>query len=276
MTATRKLPGSLETNRRLAHWLRINADGTVTVFTGKVEIGQGILTALTQVVADELDVSPQRIRLTTAATDRGPNEGITSGSRSIEESAVALRYACAEARELLLQRAAAKLGVSLEKVGVADGVVSGGGRSVTYWELADASLLERAATAQALPKPAGEHQYIGSAVPRVDLPAKLTGVPSYIQDIELPDMLYGRVVRPPAYGARLQTLDDADVKTMPGVVAVVRDGSFLGVVAAREEQAIRAARRLARSAQWHNDHTLPAGGSPPREPPPPTTRTHAL
>ena len=113
MTAPRKLPGSLETNRRLAHWLRINADGTVTAFTGKVEIGQGILTALTQIIADELDVTPQRIRLTTAATDRGPNEGITSGSRSVEESAVALRYACAEVRELLLQRAAAKLGVSL-------------------------------------------------------------------------------------------------------------------------------------------------------------------
>ena len=89
MTAPRKLPGSLETNRRLAHWLRINADGTVTAFTGKVEIGQGILTALTQIIADELDVAPQRIRLTTAATDRGPNEGITSGSRSVEESAVA-------------------------------------------------------------------------------------------------------------------------------------------------------------------------------------------
>jgi len=263
MTAPRRLPGSLETNRRLSHWLRINnGDGTVTVFTGKVEIGQGILTALTQVVADELDVSPQRVRLTKAGTGHGPNEGITSGSRSIEESGVALRYACAEARELLLQRAAVKLGVSLEKVGVVDGVVSGGGSAVTYWELADDRMLERDATGQAAPKPASEHKYIGSAVPRVDLPAKLTGVAAYIQDMELPGMLYGRVVRPPAYGARLTALDDAEVRTMPGVVTVVRDGSFLGVVAAREEQAIRAARRLARSAQWHNDQTLPADVTP--------------
>ena len=125
MNVPRKLPGNLETNRLLERWLRINADGTVTVYTGKVEIGQGILTAITQVVADELDVSPQRVRLQTAGTVEGPDEGITSGSRSIEESAVALRYACAEVRELLLQRAATRLGVSLEKVTVADGLVNG-------------------------------------------------------------------------------------------------------------------------------------------------------
>src|SRR5215212_10255444 len=152
MSAPVKLPGSLASNPRLADWLRINANGTVTVSTGKVEIGQGILTALRQVVADELDVAPHRIELLTATTAHGPDEGITSGSRSIEESAVALRYACAEARELLLQRAAAKLGVSVEKVTVADGIVSGGDQSVTYWELSDAALLERDATAQALPK----------------------------------------------------------------------------------------------------------------------------
>jgi CO/xanthine dehydrogenase Mo-binding subunit len=262
MNAPRKLPGNLETNRRLDQWLRVNADGTVTIYTGKVEIGQGILTAITQVVADELDVSPQRIDLQTADTVHGPDEGITSGSRSIEESAVALRYACAEARELLLQRAAAKLGVSLEKVTVADGVVSGGGSSVTYWDLADAGMLAREATAQVALKTAGDHKFIGAAVPRRDLPAKITGVPAYVQDMELPGMLYGRVVRPPAYSARLTALDDAEVKSMPGVVAVVRDGSFIGVVAIREEQAIRAARRLARVAQWQNDKSLPADMTP--------------
>jgi CO/xanthine dehydrogenase Mo-binding subunit len=262
MNAPRKLPGNLDTNRLLAHWLRINSDGTVTVYTGKVEIGQGILTAITQVVADELDVSPERIRLQKADTVHGPNEGITSGSRSIEESAVALRYACAETRELLLQRAAARLGVSLEKVTVADGVVRGGSGSVTYWALADDRMLEREATAQVAPKPAAEHKHIGAAVPRRDLPAKITGVPSYVQDMDLPGMLYGRIVRPPAYAARLTALDDAEVKSMPGVVAVVRDGSFIGVVAKREEQAVRAARRLARIAQWLNDQTLPADMTP--------------
>ena len=262
MNAPRKLPGNLETNRELERWLRINADGTVTVYTGKVEIGQGILTAIEQVVADELDVSPQRVRLQTASTAHGPDEGITSGSRSIEESAVALRYACAEVRELLLQRAAAKLGVSLEKTTVVDGEVSGGGRTVTYWELADAQMLKREASAQTAPKAASEHKYIGIPVQRRDLPAKITGIPAYIQDMDMPGMLYGRIVRPPAYAARLKSLDDTEIKAMPGVTAVVRDGSFLGVVAVREEQAVRAARRLARSAQWHNDQTLPAEMTP--------------
>src|SRR3954469_818550 len=262
MSAPIKLPGSLASNPRLADWLRINANGTVTASTGKVEIGQGILTALRQVVADELDVAPHRIELLTATTAHGPDEGITSGSRSIEESAVALRYACAEARELLLERAAAKLGVSIEKISVADGVVRGEGQSVTYWEIADAHLLDRNASAQSRPKAAGDHRHIGSAVPRVDLPAKITGVPSYIQDMTLTGMLYGRVVRPPSYGARLVAIDDAEVKTMPGVIAVVRDGSFIGVVAAREEQAVRAARRLARNAQWKNDTPLPADITP--------------
>src|SRR5687768_4794477 len=117
-TAPRKLPGSLNANRRLDRWLRINRDGTVTVFPGKVEIGQGILTALTQIVAEELDVALERIRLAPTDTSYSPDEGVTSGSRSIQEGGEALRHAAAEARELLFARAAAKLGVSLEQLTV--------------------------------------------------------------------------------------------------------------------------------------------------------------
>jgi len=263
MSAPRKLPGSLETNRSLDRWLRINGDGTVTAYTGKVEIGQGITTALAQVVADELDVALPRVRLEPASTASSPDEGMTSGSRSIQESAVALRYACAETRELLLQKAAAQLGVSVEQLSVADGVVSArGGGSATYWELADAALLKREATAQVPPKRPAEHKHIGAPVPRLDLPRKVTGMPAYVQDLDMPGMVHGRVVRPPAYGARLAALDETEAKTMPGVIAVVRDGSFLGVVAAREEQAMRAARRLARLAQWRNQTTLPADLTP--------------
>ena len=262
MNTPRRLPGNLQTNRSLDQWLSINRDGTVTAYTGKVEIGQGILTAIGQVVADELDVSPARIHVQSADTADGPDEGTTSGSRSIEESAVALRYVCAEVRELLLQRAAARLGVSLEKVTVADGVVTGGEGSITYWELTDDGMLKREATAQTAPKAAAEHKYIGTPVPRCDLPAKISGAPSYVHDMDLPGMLYGRVIRPPAYAARLAGFDDSDTKAMPGVVAVVRDGSFLGVVALREEEAVRAARRLARSVKWHNTETLPVDTAP--------------
>ncbi len=139
--SARKLPGSLQGNRRLDRWIAVNADGTVTVRTGKVEIGQGILTALTQIVAEEFDVAIGRIRLVTADTATGPDEGITSGSRSIEEGGIALRHAAAEARELLVQEAARRLGVSVEQLDVEDGTIRArSGGSVTYWELAESVL----------------------------------------------------------------------------------------------------------------------------------------
>ena len=261
--AARKLPGSLETNRALDLWLTINADGTVTVRPGKVEIGQGILTALVQIVAEELDVAIERIRLVAAATTLSPNEGITSGSRSIQESGIALRFAAAEVRELLISRAAEKLGVSVEQLSVTDGVVSARtGGSVTYWELADDALLRRNATGEALPKTAAEYSLIGRAIERVDIPFKVKGDPVYVHDLDLPGMLHARVVRPAAPAMRLADVDWAEVQKMPGVVKVVRDGSFLGVVADREEQAIRASRRLSRLAQWQRAGALPASADP--------------
>ena len=259
----RKLPGSLENNRMLDRWLRFNADGTVTIFPGKVEIGQGILTVLVQMVADELDIALERVRLAPADTSRSPNEGMTSGSRSIQESGIALRYAAAEVRDLLLQRAAAKLGSSLEQLSVKNGTITArSGGSVTYWELAGDDLLAREATAEVAPKTPELHALVGKAVPRIDIPAKITGVPSYVQDMELPGMLHGRIARPPGPAARLVSLDTAEVQAMPGVTAIVRDGSFVGVIAEREEQAIRAQRRIARSAQWREQSTLPENSDP--------------
>jgi nicotinate dehydrogenase subunit B len=257
-TAPRKLPGSLNANRRLDRWLRINRDGTVTVFPGKVEIGQGILTALAQIVAEELDVGLDRIRLAPTDTTYSPDEGMTSGSQSITDGGAALRYAAAEARDLLLQRAAALLKVSLEQLSVADGVITArSGGSIPYWDLASDDLLAREATAEIKPKPASQHTIIGKPAPRRDIPAKVTGMPIYVHDLELPGMLHGRVARPPSYQARLTGLEEAEVRAMPGVTAVVRDGSFLGVIAEREEQAIRAAARLKRAARWEETAGLP-------------------
>ncbi|MBY0270740.1 MAG: molybdopterin-dependent oxidoreductase [Burkholderiales bacterium] len=256
--AARKLPGSLDTNRRLDRWLQINSDGTVTVTPGKVEIGQGILTALVQMVAEELDISVHRIRLAPATTAFSPDEGITSGSRSIQESGLALRHAAAETRDLLLARAAQKLGVTLENLTVADGVISArSGGSVTYWELATPDLLAREATFDVVEKPPAEHVVVGTSLPRVDILGKITGKAAYVQDMVLPGMLHGRITRPPGPRARLKRIDVKEVERMPGVVAVVRDGSFLGVVAEREEQAIRAERRLARLALWDAGAPLP-------------------
>jgi CO/xanthine dehydrogenase Mo-binding subunit len=255
------LPGSLQKNRMLDGWLRINSDGTVTAFTGKVEIGQGIVTALAQIVADELDIDLARIDMVSGDTSRTPDEGVTSGSRSIEESGAALRFACAEARGILLETAAAKLGAPASSLRIEDGVVlaPAGGRA-TYWELTSEAMLKREATAKATPKPVSQHRFIGKSVPRRDIPAKVTGGAAYVHDMRLPGMLFGRVVRPPSPRARLVSVDQRPAKSMPGVVAVVRDGSFLAVAAEREEQAIAAARALRKSAKWQETASLPPSG----------------
>src|SRR3970040_1940924 len=226
MSTPRKLPGSLETNRRLDRWLRINRDGTITAFPGKVEIGQGILTALTQIVAEELDVALERVRLAPADTRYSPDEGMTSGSMSITDGGAALRYAAAEARDLLLQRAAARLGVSLEQLSVADGVITArSGGSITYWDLASDDLLARERTAEMRPNPASLHTVIGPPPPRRDIPAKVRGAPSYVHDLDPPGLLHGRIARPPSYEARLAGVDEAEGRALPGIVAGVRDGS---------------------------------------------------
>ena len=164
MTTTEKpkLPGSLNANRRLSQWIRIHADGSVEIRPGKVDIGQGISTALAQIAADELDVAPSRIRMVRASTASSPDEGVTSGSQSIQESGTALRYAAAEARAIYLKAAADKLGVAPDALSVEDGAIRGPGNAATsYWELADDALLDREATAGAPPKAAAARKLAG-------------------------------------------------------------------------------------------------------------------
>jgi nicotinate dehydrogenase subunit B len=256
-----RLPGSLATNRRLGAWLAIEPGGRVTIFTGKIELGQGIGTALSQIAADELEVELARLDVVHGDTARTPNEGQTAGSLSVEQSGTALRFACAEARELLLSAAAARLGAPATDLKVSDGTVSApGGASVTYWDLAGTIDLAREASAKAAPRPASTHRWVGKSVARRDIPRKFTGGAAYVQDVRLPDMVFGRVVRPPSPGAELVSVDEAAVRRMPGVVTVVRDGSFLAVAAVREEQAIRAREALGRSARWKETATLPPSG----------------
>ena len=250
--------GSLEKNPRLSQWLRLEDDGTVSVFSGKVEIGQGILTALAQIAAEELGVAPERIRMIAADTSLSPNEGVTSGSLSIQDSGSALRRACAHARALLLERAAERLGVPLSGLRVKDGTVRAGGRSTSYWECFDKALFDCDVEEHvSLSRSPGEHRVVGSSSPRRDLPDKIAGRPRFIQDMVLPRMLHGRVVRPPHGFAGLESLDDAKAKSIPGVVAIVRDGGFVGVLAEREDTAIDAQRALRGAASWKEGSTLP-------------------
>ncbi len=260
-TPPARLPGSLNNNRRLDAWLAIEPNGTVTIFTGKIELGQGIGTALSQIAADELDVDLKRIEVVHGDTARTPNEGQTAGSLSVEQSGTALRFACAEARDILVSAAALKLSVPAAELKVSDGTVTSPGRtSVTYWDLAGSADLKREASAKVTPKPAAERTWVGKSVARHDIPKKFTGGAAYVQDIRLPGMVFGRVVRPPSPGAQLVSVDEARIRRMPGVVAVVRDGSFLAVAATREEQAIRAREALKQSAKWKETESLPPSG----------------
>ncbi|TYL97858.1 xanthine dehydrogenase family protein molybdopterin-binding subunit [Bradyrhizobium rifense] len=254
--APANVPFSLRNNRKLEGWIRLEADGTVMVFTGKAELGQGILTALAQIAAEELDVGFDKIRMVSADTSRGPDEQYTFGSQSVEQGGGAIRAAGAEARGILVAAAARRFGVRAEELKVSNGtVVAADGRRATFWELANegAGLLKGDIALAAAPKKPGDYAIVGKSVNRIDLPGKLTGAPSYVQDIRLPGMVFARVVRPPRYGARLLACDEAAVRARPGVVAVISDGNFLAVAAGREEQAIAARDALAASAHWSDD-----------------------
>lgn len=251
-----KLPGSLHVNRRLDRWLAIHAEGFVTITPGKVELGQGILTALAQIAAEELDVALHRIRVRPAATPDSPDEAVTSGSLSVQESGMALRHACADARRILVSVIAQRSGVPPEDITVRDGAfLAPDGRVLgAYWALADAALLAVEASPEAAPKPAAERRIAGTAAPRLDLPDKVFGAPRFLHDLRLPGMLHARVVRPPSRGATLRAVADG---ALPGDARVVRDGSFLAVVAEQEHHAEAAAERLARRASWDEHDVLP-------------------
>jgi nicotinate dehydrogenase subunit B len=254
--APANVPFSLRNNRRLEGWIRLEADETVTIFTGKAELGQGILTALAQIAAEELDVGFGKIRMVSADTSRGPDEQYTFGSQSVEQSGGAIRAAGAEARGILVAAAASRFGVRAEELQVRNGtIVAADGRRASFWELANegGGLLKGDIALTAAPKKPGDYAIVGKSVNRIDLPGKLTGAPSYVQDMRLPGMVFARVVRPPRYGARLLAFDEAAVRARPGVVAVISDGNFLAVAASREEQAIAGRDALASSAHWSDD-----------------------
>ncbi|HZJ62590.1 MAG TPA: molybdopterin cofactor-binding domain-containing protein [Kofleriaceae bacterium] len=253
------MPPSLERNPDLDTWLRIDAAGTVTVFTGKVELGQGIKTALARIVADELDVALARMRVHTADTAEGPNEMLTVGSNSLEESGSALRIAAAEARAQLLALAAAELGAPAAALEIDDGTVRAPGvaRTTSYFELFGGKRFERKITGAARPKRPDEYRILGRPGERIGMTEIVTGQTVYIQDMRVPGMLHARVLRPPSLAAQLVELDDGEVRRMPGVEAVVRDGNFVAVVAAKASQAVAALGRLRGAARWTEEPRLP-------------------
>jgi CO/xanthine dehydrogenase Mo-binding subunit len=253
-----KLPGSLDKAPYLDAWIGIGGDGAVTVFTGKAELGQGIKTALIQCAAEELDIDPKAITIVTADTERTANEGYTAGSHSMQDSGTAVLHAAAQVRGILIGLAATRLNLPPDQLQAKAGsVVANDGRSVAYKDLVTGEALHQIATAQSPLKNVKSFKIIGTPMHRVDIPGKVTGAPMYVQDMRPEGMLHARVVRPPNYGAELVAVDIAAVEKLPGVIKVVRDGSFLAVAAQGEFQAIEAMNVLASVAQWRKIAALP-------------------
>ena len=245
--ADRRLLGSLATNPDLDRWVVVRDDGTILVRSGKVELGQGIRTALTLIAADELGVHPDRVVVTGAATGEAPNEGVTAGSGSIEQSGTAVRQACAHARRLLLERAGTALGVDLGDLSVDDGEVrSPDGRTTSFAELGAGRPFGVDVDDVAEIRPLDARRWVGVGGPRVDLPAKVRGEGAFVHDLRLPGLRHARVVRPPWLGARLAALDANPSWTFD----VIRRADFVAVVADRAADAVEAAARVARAARW--------------------------
>ncbi|CAB3767969.1 xanthine dehydrogenase family protein molybdopterin-binding subunit [Paraburkholderia solisilvae] len=252
------LPGSLKISPQLDAWIRVDPAGKVTVCTGKAELGTGIRTAFLQLAAEQLDIEPHAITLITADTGETPNEGYTAGSHSVADSGTAIFNAAAQVRALLLQSAAAQLRVDAATLTTQDGeIVAPDGRRLSYGDAVRGANLHQAARPGVLLKPPAQFQVVGRTLRRVDIPGKVTGGASYIQDMRPPGMLHARVVRPPAYGATLASVDTARIESLPGVVKVVHDGSYLAVVADDEWRAIVAMRELMDAAHWQAGPPLP-------------------
>jgi len=242
----------------LDSWMAIAKDGTVTVFTGKVELGTGVVTALAQVVAEELDVRFDKVYMDSGDTDKAVDQGVTAAARTIERGGVQLRQASAAARQELLKLASARLDSPVDKLTVTDGVVSVVGnpsRKIGYGDLLGGKRFNVKITASGsgwdmkvaplVPaKDPKDYKIVGKSIARVDLPEKFTGEFVYSQDVSVPGMLHGRALRPATSLSMPTNVDESSIRNIPGVVKVVREGSFVGVVAETEWAAIQAARAL--------------------------------
>ncbi|HEY0746716.1 MAG TPA: molybdopterin cofactor-binding domain-containing protein [Steroidobacteraceae bacterium] len=233
-------------------FLAIRPDGEIIVYSGKVDLGTGVKTALMQIAADELDVPLTQVTLIQGDTDLTPDQGVTSGSFSIQNGGVQLRQAAATARRALLQAAGKRFGAASDSLRIADGIVIGpDNKRVPLQALIGPHGLDLKMDKTAPLKSPADFKLVGRDVQRVDIPGKVTGSFTFMQDFKLPGMLHGRVVRPPAIGATILKVDESSVADIPGIVKVVRQENFLGIVATNEWAAIKGARQLAVSwSEW--------------------------
>ena len=237
-------------------FVAINRDGTVTIYSGKVDLGTGVRTAITQIAAEELDVPFAKVNVIQGDTLTTPDQGPTYGSLSIQIGGMQIRQACATAREALKNKAAASLGVSSNEVMTKDGVCSAANKSIQYVDLLGSDTINIKLNPNAPLKKPADYTVVGKSVARLDIPAKLTGEFTYMQDFKVPGMLHARVIRPTGIKSKLISVDDSDAKKIPGFIQTVQDDNFLAVVASNEWDAIRASKAV--KVKWSEWTGLPA------------------
>ncbi len=260
-SASLELPDDLQPFPSLDSWIKLTPDGRAQVLTGKVELGQGIMTALLQVAAEELDMPAHLLSIVTADTARTPDEGLTAASHSMQYGGPAIRLAAANVRMLLLRQAAQMLGVDetdLSTTGEAT-ILAGNGHSIGYGAIAATLSLHVAAVADAPLRRPDTFRTMGQDFPRLDIPAKVTGGQSFIQDMRLPGMLHARVIRAPAEGMKLALPPRKEIEAMPGLHALVQNGDFVAVVCEKEWDAVRIMRRLMAGSSHRTGPAIPAG-----------------
>jgi len=257
------LPPSLAVNPELSTWIAFGEDGQIQVRSGKVEIGQGIRTALAQIAAEELCVPFARIEVVPTRTGLSPDEAVTSGSLSIQESGHAIRHLCADLRERLIAQAATRWRVAREDCHAEDGSVvhPASKQRLAYEALEPASLLEGEVGSHPRLLESQAHRVVGRSVPRLDLPAKLTGQPAYVHDLELPGMVHGRIIRTRLPGATLRSVDPQVLRRLDPQVSVWQDSNFLAVTSVHEWRAVKAAALIDGAAKWELA-SLPFAGEP--------------
>jgi nicotinate dehydrogenase subunit B len=259
------LPKSLTDNPQLATWIGFEDGGRVRLATGKVEIGQGVLTALAQIAAEELDVAPQRLRIVSGETTTSPAEGFTSGSNSIAISGTAIRLACAQVRALFLRHAADKLACAVEGLSIDDGrfLRRGQATSLDYWSIAGEVDLVRPATGEAPTKPPSHYRIVGKNLPRLDLAEKMKGA-AFIHDIAPANLLHARMLRRPWPGARLMSLDATAVKRAAGgTMEILREGDLVAFTSDDEVAVMRASDAARTHATWEGGAKPPADAGEP-------------
>jgi nicotinate dehydrogenase subunit B len=262
-----KLPVGLIDNPRLDQWVSFRPDGKAVVSTGKVEIGQGVLTAMIQIAADELDLPPDRIVLQSGDTDLTPNEGYTSGSQSIQFGGVALRLACAETKLLYLEHVAKARGMPLAELAVENGAMTCRGTPTgdNYWTLSSAIDLTQRATGRAPTKLVAEYGVVGQNVRRVDLAPKLFGRQAFIHDMMLDGMLHARVVRQPGRVASIAAIDEEAIRrSAKEPIEIVRSGNFLAIVGTSEVAVDAGAAAAQTHVSWDNVEPVGAFQEDPR------------